>query len=254
MKTSITLVLLAAFGFAVRADTPDEEAARRSAESHNEAIRRADEAFINAVAKAKVQHRAKVIETKERLIVELRRTLRSAVRGRSPENGLVIGRQIDALKQEVEALKSEAALAKAAQRKRAMEGRFVTSGTGVSVIRARGDKEFVDGKLRERWQKSRGDWIDLTLLDDTLQESVIGGRGHVQYQNGRIREVSDSKHGQWIDLTVYSDKRQFSVVPGVGGIEYQNGRLREVWSAEQVAQMNLQTKSCSIRRATGSRS
>lgn len=92
-----------------------------------------------------------------------------------------------------------------------------------------GEKEFSNGRLREVWGDQVGEWIDLSVIDDTLQESMIGGRGHIQFKDGKLRETWGQRHGQWIDLTVVNDQLQESVVNRRGHIQYQNGKLREVY-------------------------
>ncbi|MCF6175546.1 MAG: hypothetical protein L3J71_07250 [Victivallaceae bacterium] len=98
-----------------------------------------------------------------------------------------------------------------------------------SVIRARGDIQYKNGKLREVWGGRYGDWIDLTVMNNVLQESVIRGRGHIQYKNGKLREVWGGRYGDWIDLTVMNNVLQESVIRGRGHIQYKNGKLREAW-------------------------
>jgi hypothetical protein len=95
-----------------------------------------------------------------------------------------------------------------------------------SVIPYIGEKQFENGKLREAWAGKFGQWIDLSRVNETIQESKVPG-GHVQYQHGKLREVHDANHGEWIDLSVIGDEIQESHAPGGGHIQYQNGRLRE---------------------------
>lgn len=106
-----------------------------------------------------------------------------------------------------------------------------------SVIAGRGQKQFVDGRLREVWGNQVGEWIDLSVVDNRLQQSVIPGRGHIQYQNGRLREVWGTVVGEWIDLSVVDTRLQHSMISGRGHIEYQNGQLREVWGTRVGAWM-----------------
>lgn len=106
-----------------------------------------------------------------------------------------------------------------------------------STIAGRGQKQFVNGRLREVWGDQAGEWIDLSVVDGRLQQSMIPGRGHIQYQNGKLREVWGTRVGEWIDLSVLDERLQQSMISGRGHIQYQNGRLREVWGTQVGAWM-----------------
>lgn len=106
--------------------------------------------------------------------------------------------------------------------------RLVIGKSQASSIPRRGEKEFADGNLREVWGDRKGNWIDLSIVDDRLQESMLSSAGHVQYQNGKIREAWGKKRAQWIDLTIVSEKMQESTLPSrKQHLQYQNGKLRE---------------------------
>lgn len=104
---SLLIVILTLFSTSALADDSAEvEAARKAAKTHNEMIEGADEALAEAIAKAKESHTRRVIAAKDRMIEDLRRALRIAAQGKEPENSVIIGQQINRLKEQVEAIEA----------------------------------------------------------------------------------------------------------------------------------------------------
>ncbi len=96
-----------------------------------------------------------------------------------------------------------------------------------SVISNRGDIEYENGKLRERWGTDVGAWIYLSSAEN--QQSSISGRGHIEYENGRLRERWGTDAGAWIDLSNSAFQR--TVISSRGDKEYEDGKLREAWNS-----------------------
>lgn len=91
-----------------KADTPEVTASRTAAEKHNETIQDASQRLEKAIAAAHREHAKQIVSAKERMVVDLRRAYRTALRGDTPENAGTIERQIKRLEAQIEALKSEA--------------------------------------------------------------------------------------------------------------------------------------------------
>ena len=108
MKTicrTVLLVLLFATPVSL-ADPPVVTAARSAAEKHNQSIEEADEQLEKALEAARREHLQKIISVKDRMIADLRRAYRTAIRGDTPENAGVIERQIKRLEAQIKDLKS----------------------------------------------------------------------------------------------------------------------------------------------------
>lgn len=106
--TALLIVMLALISFpAIAQESPEVEASRKAAKAHNDIIETADEQLAKAIARAQEQHKQRVIAAKERMIEELRRALRIAAQGEEPENSVVIGQQINRLKEQIEALRTD---------------------------------------------------------------------------------------------------------------------------------------------------
>ena len=91
------------------ADPPEVTAARTAAEKHNGAIEDASQRLEKAIAAARREHTKQIIAAKERMIVDLRKAYRTALRGKTPENAGTIERQIKRLEAQIKELKSEVA-------------------------------------------------------------------------------------------------------------------------------------------------
>jgi len=100
MLAACTLVILlcpTAF-----AEAPAEvEAAREAAKRHNESIEAAQERLERDLARAKAAHAQAVIDAKQRMIEDLRRAFRTAMRSDASENSVKIAEQIKRLEQQV---------------------------------------------------------------------------------------------------------------------------------------------------------
>ena len=93
-----------------------------------------------------------------------------------------------------------------------------------------GYKQYQNHKLREVWGSEFGNWIDLSIIDNNMQESIVPHSGHIQYIGGKLREVYGKTYGDWIDIHNYdNDNIQRSFIDGKAHIEYNNGKLREAW-------------------------
>lgn len=86
-------------------EAPEVQAAREAATKHNEAVRRADAELERAIERAKREHRQQRIKAKERLVDDLRRALRRALKSDTPENAVLIKEQIALLQGQVDDLK-----------------------------------------------------------------------------------------------------------------------------------------------------
>ena len=86
---------------------PEVVAARSSAKEHNRRVADARAELEQAVRHAHRKYLDQVIQAKQRLIQDLRRTLRDAAEGDRPENLLAISQQIEKLDKQIEALKLE---------------------------------------------------------------------------------------------------------------------------------------------------
>ena len=91
------------------AESPEVTASRTAAEKHNETISDASQRLEKAIAAAHREHAKQIISAKERMVVDLRRAYRTALRGDTPENAGTIERQIKRLEAQIEELKSETA-------------------------------------------------------------------------------------------------------------------------------------------------
>jgi hypothetical protein len=88
---------------------PEVVAARSSAKTHNRRVDHAKAELEDAIERARKKYVAQVIQAKERLIADLRRTLRDAAESDRPENLLAISRQIEKLDKQIEMLKETGA-------------------------------------------------------------------------------------------------------------------------------------------------
>lgn len=95
-----------------------------------------------------------------------------------------------------------------------------------------GYKQYKNNKIREVWGSEYGDWINLSVVNDSIQQSIVHN-GHIQYKNGKIREVSGDLFGNWIDIHNNVDEMQISYIENKSHIEYKDGKLREAWGVSK---------------------
>ena len=112
LKTSL-LIPFIAISFllvphAVAEDAPPEVvAARSSAKEHNRRVKQARAELEDAIERASRKYTEQVVQAKERLMMDLRRTLRDAAESDRPENLLTISTQIEKLDNQIEDLRSD---------------------------------------------------------------------------------------------------------------------------------------------------
>lgn len=91
------------------AESPAEvEAAREAAQRHNESVESAEQRLEREIARAKADHANAVMKAKERMIEDLRRAFRTAMRSDAPENSIKIADQIKRLEKQIASLQKQA--------------------------------------------------------------------------------------------------------------------------------------------------
>lgn len=90
---------------------PEVVAARSSAKEHNHRVRQAQAELDQVMERARKKYTEQVIQAKERLVKDLRRTLRDAAESDRPENLVAISQQIKRLNSQIETLRNGPAAA-----------------------------------------------------------------------------------------------------------------------------------------------
>ncbi len=110
-QTALIIVALIVLLFACLPAWADEQPAEVQAtvtavERHNTTVENADAALERAIARAQAEHTRNVIAAKERLLADLRRALRAAINGDTPENAIAIQAQIEFVQGQIDALRA----------------------------------------------------------------------------------------------------------------------------------------------------
>ena len=110
MKKFLIPIVAALFvAVAVHADdskNPEVEAVVSAVNTHNDLVENSQQVLERAIAEARRAHAERVIDTKERLVAELRRAFRVAMRGDAPENAVHIASHIEAIEAQIDELKA----------------------------------------------------------------------------------------------------------------------------------------------------
>lgn len=88
----------------IYADAPEVEAAREAAVRHNDSIDEAQAQLEREIERARAAYNTRVIAAKQRMIEDLRRAYRTAIRGDTPENATKIADQIARIEAQIAAL------------------------------------------------------------------------------------------------------------------------------------------------------
>lgn len=102
----ILMCVLPTGGVLAEEAPPEVVAARSSAKEHNRRVNHAQAELEEVIERAKKKYNEQVIQAKERLIMDLRRTLRNAAESDRPENLIAISQQIERLDSQIQTLRN----------------------------------------------------------------------------------------------------------------------------------------------------
>jgi len=203
MRIIFSFVVVLCLCHASAAESPAEvEASREAAKRHNASVESAEERLERAIERAKADHNKAVISAKERMIEDLRRAFRVAMRSDAPENSVKIANQIKRLESQIEALREPEVEEQPEVKLKGLDPRLV----GIFVHRHHNKRHGAiyrvyrisdEGVVTVLSHQNEGDAASETDVGKKYQGVIKDGYLYVRFTGYRVRNAPKGRIQAW---------------------------------------------------------